>query len=121
MKSIIQNGKFCYLSNIADDNSGIHRIDTEDLDKHHIFNGPFRDWSEKNGLWVYLSHKKHMELHQQPEMAYELKRIAQYTFEKTHSREEFLSVVRKNYLAAPLSHDDLVKYGLIETEPYVIE
>lgn len=88
MKSIIQTKRQCYFSGY-----------TENLDKHHIFNGALRDWSEQEGLWVYLNHGIHMALHQsRPDLERLLKKVGQQKYEETHSHEEFMKHVRKNYL-----------------------
>jgi hypothetical protein len=91
MESIIADYSFeksCYYTG-----------NTLNLDKHHIFNGALRKWSEKNGLWIYVEHNRHMYLHQHdPEELMRLKRIAQAAYEQTHTREEFMSHVHKNYL-----------------------
>lgn len=79
---------YCYLS-------GLHT----DLEVHHIFNGPKRKWSDENGLWVYLNHNYHMALHsKRNDWERKLKRDGQKAYEKTHSREEFIKNVGKNYL-----------------------
>lgn len=87
MKSIIQTGKYCYLTGNT----------KEQLHKHHIFNGPLRNWSEREGLWVYLSWSEHRKLHDTNENAYRLKAIAQYIYESKHSHEEFMQHVRRDY------------------------
>ena len=88
-KSILQpDEKKCYLTG-----------STINLDKHHIFNGPNRNWSDKEGLWVWLNHDVHMAVHQnRPDLAMKLKRAGQMAYEKEHTREEFVEHVRKNYL-----------------------
>lgn len=71
------------------------------LDVHHIMNGRLRKFSDQQGLWVYLNHDVHMALHNTPEgqkWAHRLKQEAQIMFEKTHSHDQWMRVVRKNYL-----------------------
>lgn len=73
------------------------------LDRHHIMNGTkqLRKFSEKEGLWVYLDHDVHMALHftkQGIEWEKTLKQEAQKAYEKNHSRESWMKIVRKNYL-----------------------
>ena len=88
MDSIIQKKKQCYFTGY-----------TQDLDSHHIFGGGLRDWSEKEGLKVWLRHDIHMALHQRrPDLERKLKKVAQAKYEETHSHEEFMKHVRKNYL-----------------------
>lgn len=81
------------------------------LERHHIFNGPKRDWSEKNGCWVWLNHDVHMWLHQNRRgrrTMYELKAVAQAEWEKIHAEdfdhlhyknahEQFMKEVGKDY------------------------
>ena len=103
MKSIIQNGKYCYETKKT--NCQLH--------KHHIFNGPLRDWSEANGLWVYLAYDIHGSLHDSDdgeELKNTLKRIGQYYYEKEHNRIEFLVHTHKNYLTTPLTKEEREKY-----------
>ena len=82
------NGAYCYLTGVE-----------HNLDRHHCLNGALRDWSEKNGLWVYLNHEVHMALHHKnPKLARGLKMAAQQAYERTHTRDEWMQAVRKNYL-----------------------
>lgn len=101
MKSIIQKGRYCLISG-----------STKDLHKHHIFNGPLRNWSEENGLWCYLDWNIHRQLHDGSGKEEELKRIGQYMYEKNHSRDEFMAHVRKNYLVTPLSEQEKLDYKI---------
>ena len=90
-KSIMQpeDEKVCYVSG--------SRIN---LDKHHCIHGNAnRKLAEKYGLWCWLRHDIHMELHSQDiELDRRLQREAQEAFEKTHTREEFMRIFGKNYL-----------------------
>lgn len=120
-KSVIQTAKRCYITG-----------ETENLHKHHLLNGvALRDFSEKNGLWVYLTEGIHENLHTNwgveipgypsgQALAKELKRVAQYYFEKTHTRDEWMEVVHKNYLVTPLSEEEKDRYHIseIKTEGY---
>lgn len=110
MKSIMQNGKYCFIS----------KENSKTLDKHHIFNGPCRDWSEKNGLWVYLTRSEHAKAHNNKDTALLLKRIGQFKYEETHSHEEFMNAVHKNYLSTPLSDEEKEEFNLIESDGYTI-
>jgi len=107
-KSIIQSCKSCYIDG-----------KTKGLHKHHIFNGPLRNFSEKEGLWVYLEWSVHRNLHDTNELEHELKRVAQYYYELNHTREEFMKHVHKNYLAEPLNDEEKAKYH-IEAKEYNI-
>jgi hypothetical protein len=70
------------------------------LDKHHCVHGRAnRKIAEKYGLWVYLRHDIHMNLHDKDkELDRELEQDAQRAFEKEHSREEWMKLIGKNYL-----------------------
>lgn len=88
--SLLQDGKYCYRtgSRFA-------------LDRHHILGGPFRDKSEKYGLWVYLDHNVHMWLHSTMQgQAYSryLKVKAQQAFEEKYDHALWMKEFKKNYL-----------------------
>lgn len=93
-KSILQTEKECYITG-----------STQNLHKHHIFAGfGRRKICEKNGFWVYLIGA----LHNQSDKGVHgkdghkldliLKQDCQRKFEETHSREEFIKLIGKNYL-----------------------
>ena len=92
-KSILQSEKVCYVTG-----------STYNLHKHHIYAGGRRKISEENGFWVYLRG----DLHNQSNIGVhgkdghyldmKLKRECQAAYEETHSREEFMELIGKNYL-----------------------
>lgn len=91
-KSIMQKEKECYVTRSRGN-----------LQKHHIYFGANRKVSEKHGFWVWLIG----ELHNQSnlgvhcgnrELDLRLKRECQAKFEETHSREEFVALIGRNYL-----------------------
>lgn len=87
-RSIIQDGKYCYLGSSE-----------TTLDKHHIFNGALRKKSEKYGLWVYIGHYSHLNAHQRDtDVLIELKKIGQKAFEEKYGHEMFMREFHKNYL-----------------------
>lgn len=91
-KSIMQTEKECYITGR-----------TNNLHKHHIYFGnPNRKISEQNGFWVWLIPEMHnmsnQGVHFNHELDLALKRECQARFEKTHSREEFVKLIGKNYL-----------------------
>lgn len=86
-KSILQDNKECYITGA-----------TNGLDKHHVFNGPLRKWSDTEGLWVWLRHDVHMAIHNSPDQMRRLKQAGQRAYEEKHSREEFMAHAHKNYL-----------------------
>ncbi len=91
-KSIMQNGRESYLSGR-----------TDSLEKHHVFGGANRKWSEIYGLFVYLAHDEHNEpprgVHHNAEKDYALKCDGQRAFERVHgTREEFMQIFGRNWL-----------------------
>lgn len=88
-KSIISNEKVCYLSGRSDE-----------LERHHCMNGAaYRRKAEQDGLWVWLNREVHYAVHNyRPDLKRKLKCIAQETYERTHSREEWMKRYHKNYL-----------------------
>lgn len=93
MKSIIQKSKYCWFCGTGNN-----------LHLHHIFGGANRKASDKHGFTVYLCGYHHNLggngkcVHQCREMDLLLKQECQREFEKTHSREEFMEIIHKNYL-----------------------
>ena len=92
-KSILQDEKVCYITG-----------QTNNLHFHHIYRGINRKISDKYGFGVYLAgwlhnlsdhgvHGKHGH-----ELDMMLKRHCQMKFEETHSREEFVKLIGRNYL-----------------------
>lgn len=78
---------------------------TSNLDRHHIFSGPFRKKSEKYGLTVYLCHDTcHIfgpdAVHQSRETMLKVKRYGQRKAmqENGWSTEDFIREFGKNYL-----------------------
>ena len=91
MDSIMQDEKKCYITG-----------NTENLHEHHIYAGANRQISEKNGFKVWLRADWHnmsdYGVHFNRELDLMLKRECQQKFEETHSREEFISLIGRNYL-----------------------
>lgn len=94
MDSILQTEKVCYITG-----------QTNNLHKHHIFFGnPNRKISEDNGFWVYLAGYLHNQssigVHGKDgrELDLMLKQHCQRKYEETHTREEFMKLIGKNYL-----------------------
>lgn len=95
MNSILQRSDThqCYLCSIEG------RFPFKDwLHKHHIFNGPNRPISEANGFVCKLCPDCHERVHVDIKARNILKEICQREYEKTHSREEFMDLIGKNYL-----------------------
>ena len=89
VKSVFQDEKECFVCK------------SPAVEEHHIFQGSFRNNSEKYGLKVYLCTKHHTGaegVHPNHGMLEALKRMAQARFEKTHTREEFIKEFGRSYL-----------------------
>ena len=81
--SILTNNlKICYICK------------TKKEDLHEIYGGRNRKISIKNGFVVPLCRK----CHQNNEILQKLQRELQKKYEKTHTREEFIKLIGKNYL-----------------------
>lgn len=93
MNTILQDGKHCYVTG-----------DTEGLHKHHCLNGPNRRLAEEDGLWVWLRWDRHIANspwdtpHNNPKVDLFYKKLAQRTYEETHTREEWMARYGRNYL-----------------------
>lgn len=91
-KSILSNKKKCFVCG-----------KTGMLDVHHIYGGRNRSVSDANGFWVYLCRWCHTggghSIHNDPEhrLDNELKQACQTVYERTHTREEFMELVGRNY------------------------
>lgn len=89
-KSILQQEKFCFFC-------GSKR----NLEDHHIFGGALRNISERNGFKVWLCHFCHNEppfgVHFDAERARMLKRACQGKYEITHSRQDWMNLIGRNY------------------------
>ncbi len=69
---------------------------------HHIFYGPLRGMSDENGLIAHLCMDCHMNaphaVHRCIDTDLKLRQRCQRAFERSHTRDEFVSLVGKNYL-----------------------
>lgn len=87
------------------------------LDRHHIFNGPYRKKSEKYKLVVFLCHSRCHEfgpkaVHNNAETMLKLKRWGQLKAmqENGWSVSDFREVFGKNYLDIDESAESVVQY-----------
>ena len=87
----MQQQKICYLCGAE-----------KDLEEHHIFGGVAnRKISEKYGMKVWLCHEHHTGKNgaqYNRNVNQGLKRLAQIAFEARHSHDEWMQIIRKNYL-----------------------
>lgn len=90
MNSIVSKSKCCWVCG----SPYVHL--------HHIFFGANRKNSDKNGLTVYLCPEHHNMsnegVHFNKDLDLKLKHTAQRAYEKTHTRDEFMKLIGKNYL-----------------------
>ena len=92
MNSILQDRKECYFTKAT---TGLH--------KHHIYYGTGqRQISEDNGFTVWLRGDLHNMskdgVHFNKARDLRLKRACQRKYEETHSRDEFMALIGRNYL-----------------------
>jgi len=89
--SILQTEKECFVCKT-----------TYGLEEHHVIGGTAnRKQSEKYGLKVWLCHEHHRGntgVHFNKELDLKIKKIAQSTFEREHTREEFRAIFGKSWL-----------------------
>ena len=93
--SILQTEKKCFLTG----------YEGQELDCHHIYHGyGNRRISDENGFWVWIKHDRHIadSPHKTPHNDIDtdlyLKKICQKKYEETHSREDFMALIGRNYL-----------------------
>lgn len=91
MDSIISTKKECYICG------------NPNCEEHHIYFGTGnRKISDKNGFTVYLCPTHHRDskhgVHFNKSLDLYLKILCQMEFEKTHTRQEFVKLIGKNYL-----------------------
>lgn len=89
----------CYLCCRLEHDYRVHK----DLEEHHAFPGnPWRQISEYFGFKVYLCPEHHRNgpaaVHNDAEMLRLIQRDIQEEYEQTHSREEWMAIMGKNYL-----------------------
>lgn len=93
MKSIIQSKKKCYICSAE---TGIH--------EHHIYFGTGkRKISEEHGFKVWLCQNHHQGTYgvhgtKGHELDLFLKQTCQKKYEESHTRNEFIKLIGKNYL-----------------------
>lgn len=106
-KSILQekDGR-CYLCIILNNDYRIHRVTHE----HHIYGGPLRNISEAEGFKVHLCVNHHEfakeAVHENHENLRLLQKICQKKYEETHTRQQWMELIGRNYLEA--EHDSKI-------------
>lgn len=90
-KSILQEDRRCYFCNCV-----------TGLEKHHVFAGVAnRKISEARGFWVMCCNDCHTGrdgVQYNREKNLRLKQDAQRAFEQNHTHQEWMDLIRKNYL-----------------------
>lgn len=88
----------CYLCMKLDGYYGKHPF----THKHHIYNGPNRQISEQEGFTADLCLKHHEDgpeaVHNNHENMRILQRDCQSVYEETHTRQQFMELIGRNYL-----------------------
>lgn len=72
------------------------------LEEHHVYDGPNRRISEENGFKVKLCMPHHRTgpeaVHSNAENMRLIQEDVQREYEKTHSRQQFMKLIGRNYL-----------------------
>lgn len=88
----------CYLCMKLNQDCRIHY----GIQEHHVFGGPNRSKSEAEGLKVFLCIAHHTEgpeaVHNNHTNMLMLQQEAQKAYERTHSRQQFMELMGRNYL-----------------------
>ena len=88
--SILQTEKKCFVSGSE-----------QGLECHHIYFSANRNISDENGFWIWLNaenHRGNYSPHQDRAMDLFYKKLCQREYEKNHSREDFMELIKKSYL-----------------------
>lgn len=111
----------CYLCMLKGDYR-IHPV----VHEHHIYDGPNRSISEAEGLKVYLCLAHHTDgpaaVHNNHDNMLLLQQDAQKAYERTHTREEFMQLIGRNYLdenAESAETKEAKEHGIIFLEEEV--
>ncbi len=96
MKSIVADDlEHCYICSMK---GRIRKAECT----HHIFGGPLRKISERNGFTIPSCNADHNmsneAVHFNRKLDLKLKSICQQVYEKTHTRQEWMKLVGRNYL-----------------------
>lgn len=73
---------------------------TGDTARHEIYGAANRKTSKAHGFWVNICPNCHNIVHLKYDdgvLDRELKKMCQLTYERTHSRDEFMELIGKNY------------------------
>lgn len=88
----------CYLCMKLDGNYCTHSV----LHDHHVYGGPSRPASEREGFKVYLCLRHHTDgpeaVHNNKGNRRILQRDCQRVYERNHTRQQFMELIGRNYL-----------------------
>ena len=65
---------------------------------HHIFNGPYREKSEKNDFVMEVCPECHRRIHDSADLMKKYKVLTQRYFELTHTHEEWMALMGRSWL-----------------------
>lgn len=72
------------------------------LHKHHVYGGALRDISEREGFFAWLCLRHHIDgaeaVHNNQENMRFLQRECQKAYERTHTRQQFMELIGRNYI-----------------------
>lgn len=100
MRELDSNGYAKSIMPTKDGRCYVCNNETETV-RHEILYGiGNRVFSKIHGTWVNVCPRCHNEIHNNPNTGVDmhLKRDAQWNFERSHSREEFVKIFGRNYL-----------------------
>ena len=66
--------------------------------EHHVYPGKNRKASDKAGFVIPLCPRHHAEIHKKYKLMKDVQQEIQRKYEQTHSREEFMKIIGRNYL-----------------------
>lgn len=88
----------CYLCMKLEKDSCTHPV----IQEHHIYGGPLRGISEAEGFKAYLCLRHHTDgpgaVHNNQENMRILQKDCQEAYERTHTRQQFMELIGRNYL-----------------------
>lgn len=91
----LERGRFSILTS---DLKHCYLCGASPVDLHEIYGAGNRQASMRNGFVVPLCRRHHQQMHLNAELANELKIICQQKFEETHTRDDFMKEIHKNYI-----------------------
>lgn len=85
--SILTNDlKHCFLCGVSP------------VDLHEIYGAGNRQTSMRLGFVIPLCRRHHQAIHENAQLSMDLKIVCQQKFEETHTRDDFMKEIHKNYI-----------------------